>query len=319
MQSLKEKYADYFKVGVAINDATIISHEHLIKKHFNSATCDYAMKYGAICDIYGNYHFESADRLYGFCCENNIQMRGHNLIWNYDIPADEFRKRSNADVLECMEEHMRIMAERYPQVYCWDVINEAISARTCDYTRNSLWHDKFGDDYFERFYRMASKFSGDIPLYYNDDEETNTQKTRKICETIKRCAVKGIRIDGLGLQCHINVFEPNIDAYQRAMEEYAKLGVKLQITEMDVSVYDYDIGSYEAPPAALIEKQVQVYSDYFKLFREYKDIIEAVTLWAPADDATWLDNYPVTGRKDWPMLFDMNHNPKEAFYRILEF
>jgi endo-1,4-beta-xylanase len=88
---------------------------------------------------------------------------------------------------------------------------------------------------------------------------------------------------------------------------------------MDISIYDYEKGRYQNPPATLIERQAQVYSDYFKMFRDYKDIIETVTLWAVADDATWLDNYPVKNRKDWPMLFDTDRNPKEAFYRILEF
>lgn len=319
MQSLKEKYADYFKVGVSLNESTIISHKDIIKQHFNSATCDYAMKYGAICDIYGNYNFSNADKIYNFCSENNIAMRGHTLIWNYDIPADEFKLLSNKEAFERMEEHMKIMAKRYPSIYCWDVVNEAIIGNKCDLTRNSLWYDKFGSDYFDMFFSMASKTFGNIPLYYNEDEETHVKKVHKICETIKRSLDNGVRIDGLGLQCHINIYEPNVDDYKRALDEYSKLGINIQITEMDVSIYDYEKGRYQNPPANLIERQAQLYSDYFKMFRDYKEIIETVTLWAVADDATWLDNYPVKNRKDWPMLFDIDRNPKEAFYRILEF
>ena len=319
MLSLKEKYAEYFKVGVALYEKTIITHKDLILKHFNSATCAFAMKYGIICDLYGNYHFDSADKLYNFCCNNNIKMRGHNFIWNYDIPANEFVKLSSNAVLERMETHMRVMAEKYPLIYCWDVVNEAISQFKCDLTRNNLWYDKFGANYLDIFFAMADQYYKNISLYYNEDEETIISKVHKICETINRCRDKGIRIDGLGLQCHINIYEPKIDDYKRAIEEYSKLGVQLQITEMDVSVYDYEKGSYDNPPAVLIEKQAQVYSDYFKMFRDYKDLIETVTFWAAADDDTWLDNYPVKDRKDWPMLFDVNHEPKEAFYRITDF
>ncbi|HCM14188.1 MAG TPA: 1,4-beta-xylanase, partial [Lachnospiraceae bacterium] len=47
--------------------------------------------------------------------------------------------------------------------------------------------------------------------------------------------------------------------------------------------------------------------------------IECVTLWGVADDYTWLDNFPARNRKNWPLLFDEENNPKEAFYRIINF
>ncbi len=40
--------------------------------------------------------------------------------------------------------------------------------------------------------------------------------------------------------------------------------------------------------------------------------VTGVTMWGVADDITWLDNNPVSGRKNWPLLFDEFH----VFYRF---
>jgi endo-1,4-beta-xylanase len=55
------------------------------------------------------------------------------------------------------------------------------------------------------------------------------------------------------------------------------------------------------------------------LFREYKNVITGVTFWGVADDMTWLDYFPVPGRKNWPLLFDENHEEKQAFRNITDF
>ena len=105
-----------------------------------------------------------------------------------------------------------------------------------------------------------------------------------------------------------------------AFEKYSKLGLKLQNTEMDVSVFAHDnLDKLEKPSEKILELQAKVYGDVFVIFRDYKDIIDNVTLWGVADDETWLDHFPVHNRKNWPLLFDERHQPKEALLRIMDF
>lgn len=63
----------------------------------------------------------------------------------------------------------------------------------------------------------------------------------------------------------------------------------------------------------------QLYKEVFRVLRNYKNVITGVTFWGIADDATWLDYWPIRGRKDYPLLFDINHNPKKAFWEIIKF
>ena len=92
------------------------------------------------------------------------------------------------------------------------------------------------------------------------------------------------------------------------------MGLEVQITELDVSLYDWsDQGNFGVAPPELLEKQAERYRQIFDLFRRYRGVITGVTVWGPADDRTWRDNFPVRGRKDWPLLFDMNHRLKTLF------
>jgi len=67
------------------------------------------------------------------------------------------------------------------------------------------------------------------------------------------------------------------------------------------------------------QQQIAAYERYFLTFRNFKENVTGVTFWGLADDKTWLDNFPVAGRKNYPLLFDENLNPKQAYFEIIDF
>ncbi|AZK46397.1 endo-1,4-beta-xylanase [Paenibacillus lentus] len=157
-------------------------------------------------------------------------------------------------------------------------------------------------------------------LFYNDYNESNPLKREKIYRLLQLLLDQGAPIHGVGLQAHWNLYGPSLDDIRAAIEKYASLGLQLQLTELDVSMFAFDdkrTDLKEAPPE-LIELQAQRYEQLFKLLKEYRDVISSVTFWGAADDYTWLDNFPVCGRKNWPFLFDEHHQPKPAFHRVAE-
>lgn len=109
----------------------------------------------------------------------------------------------------------------------------------------------------------------------------------------------------------------------RKSEKYrlAELDLQVQITEPDISMFQFYDHSCDkkAPSKEMLDTQVKYFSDLFAIFREYKDIITGITFWGVADDYTWLDDFPVSARKNWPLLFDEKLQPKKAFYVITEF
>jgi endo-1,4-beta-xylanase len=321
MIGLKDKYKDYFKIGAAVNTRTIETHAELLKEHFNSLTCENETKFASIQKEENNFNFMRADKIVQFARSNGFAMRGHTFTWHNQTPKWIFENASKEILLERLKNHMQIVGKRYEKdFYCWDVVNEAIEDKTDIFMRKSPWLEIIGEDFMDYAFRFAKEILPTTDLYYNDYNESMDSKRDKIYTAVKGMLDRGVPVDGVGLQCHWSIYHPPIDQIRRAIEKYAMLGLKLQVTEMDISVYRHDDPErIEKPTAQMLELLAKAYGDSFALFREYKDIIDNVTLWGVADDETWLDNFPVHNRKNWPLLFDEAHQPKEALLRIMDF
>ena len=318
--SLREIYKDYFNIGAAVNPPVIESHKELILQHFNSLTCENEMKFGNIHPEENRYNFEPADKVYNFAKENNMLIRGHALVWHWEIPEWLFQNTSREIALARLEEHTKTLAERYPDIYAWDVLNEGLNDGEELY-RNTPWLETVGEDYFEKVFETAGKCLKNAALFYNDYNEFDPIKREKYIRKIKEMRKAGAPVSGVGLQCHLGLNHAvDFGEFRRGMEEYAKLGLKIHITELDVSLYpmeDKDI--HTAPTFEQYKQQVKVYKELFKVLREYRNEIETVTFWGAADDVTWLNYFPVKGRKNGGLLFDEEHEPKEAIYAICDF
>ncbi len=321
MVGLKDKYKDYFKIGAAVSTRTVETHAELLKAHFNSLTCENETKFVSIQAKEDSYNFKKADKIVQFARDNDMAMRGHTFTWHNQTPKWVFEDADKELVLSRLRKHMEIVGRRYEKdFYCWDVVNEAIEDKTDLFLRVSPWTEIVGEDFMDYSFRLAKEILPETELFYNDYNETDPVKRDKIYEAVKGMLDRGVPVDGVGLQCHWNIHKPSMDQIKRAIEKYADLGLKLHVTEMDISLFAHDDKSgVDKPTEKMLEMQAKVYGDAFALFRDYKGIIENVTLWGVADDVTWLSNFPVWNRKNWPLLFDDNHQPKEAFMRLMDF
>ena len=152
-------------------------------------------------------------------------------------------------------------------------------------------------------------------LFYNDYHETVPVKRERIYALVKRLIERGTPIHGIGLQAHWNIHEPSLEDIKIAIERYAELGLQLQFTELDLSMFKEGDKRTDVkrPTEEMIEQQCLQYERIFNLFRSYKDVVSGVTFWGAADDYTWLDYE----RKTWPLLFNDRHEPKPCFWSVV--
>ena len=112
-------------------------------------------------------------------------------------------------------------------------------------------------------------------------------------------------IDGVGMQSHISMSYPTIDLYKSAMQQYADLGLEIQVTELDVS----EKSNEYADQLALAQR----YQDVFKMYKEMKDSgvnLSAVVLWGITDSTSWIGGYP--------LLFDKDYQAKPSYYAVID-
>lgn len=322
---LKEIFADDFKIGAAVNPLTIQSQEHLLAHHFNSITAENEMKFISVHPEEKVYTFDAADRLVTFARKHEMAMRGHTLVWHNQTPDWLFHNNDGSPVsrealLERLREHMQVVVGRYKQdIYAWDVVNEVIADEGEELLRSSKWLDIIGPDFINKAFQFAHEADPKAMLFYNDYNESHPHKRDKIYKLIRSLLDQGVPLHGVGLQAHWNLHDPSLDDIRAAIEKYAALGLQLHLTELDISIFRFDDHrtDLKSPPEELMEKQAELYGAVFKLLREYRKEVSSVTFWGAADDYTWLDNFPVHGRKNWPFLFDEQHQPKSSFWSLV--
>jgi len=323
--SLHEAFAKEFPIGAAVSPVILDSTGSLIARHYNSLTAENDMKPIELQPEENFFTFEKADRIVRFAKEHGMRLRGHTLVWHNQTPDWMFEGKNgepaDRELLLCrMKLHIDTVVGRYRgDVYCWDVVNEAIQDKEGDLLRQSRWLELVGEDYIQKAFEYAHAADPHALLFYNDYHETVPTKREKIYKLVKELLDRGTPIHGIGLQAHWNIYEPSIEDIRVAIERYASLGLPLHITELDLPMFGNDDKRREVmkPTEAMIEQQAKHYEQIFNLFRSYKDVITNVTFWGVADDYTWLDYFPGKERKTWPFLFNDQHEPKPCFWGVI--
>lgn len=348
-RGLKDYYKNYFPIGVAVNMAAINGPEAaLISREFNSVTPENDMKMGLIHPSEHQYNWTKADAIVEFAQKHHMRIRGHNLLWHNQAPPWMFRDSSGNLVtkqvlLQRLKEHITTVVKRYKgKIYAWDVVNEAVDDNAGNYLRNSLWYQICGEDFIPKAFEYAHEADPDAKLFYNDYNSEIPAKRDKICRLLKSLIDAKVPIDGVGLQGHWNMTNPKPALIREAIDKYAALGIKIQITELDITVRSKQpvngAGVVQAPVDSgytpqLAQQQASRYQSVFKIFRDYRKIITGVTFWNVSDKYSWLDSRggglaggaaagrPVarTVLKAYPLLFDVNLQRKQAYWSVANF
>ena len=343
--SLKDAYSDYFKIGCACTGSEFAqgATKDLIKKHYNSLTLGNELKPDSVLDqaLSQKYVAETgddtmpqislneADEMLKFAGENKIPVRGHVLVWHSQTPDWFFKENfdpngawvSKDKMTKRLENYIKTVMETlkkdYPDVefYAWDVVNEAASdagtirdaGSNNEVDGQSAWVKVYGDQsYIPLAFEFAKKYApAGCKLFYNDYNEYSPNKQAYIISDILKPLVEKNLIDGVGMQSHISMSYPTIDLYKSAMQQYADLGLEIQVTELDVS----EKSNEYANQLALAQR----YQDVFKMYKEMKDSgvnLSAVVLWGITDSTSWIGGYP--------LLFDKDYQAKPSYYAVID-
>ena len=325
--TLAKAYEKYFKIGAATSPREFPSHANLLRTQFNSMSPENQMKFGPLHPEKDVWNFDPADQLVSFARENGMVFRAHAPVWHggtnpWIFENDAGGEVSREELLERLEEQFTVFAARYGDlVQYWDVVNEAIDDDPAKpVLRETNWLRILGEDYLATAFKLAKKVAPNVQLFYNDYDEWLPHKREKICKLLKKLQDEGAPVEGFGMQSHMSIYNVDIDDVKRSIEAFAAFGVRLHVTELDISLYDPKDRSLPAPLLTdeMFERQAQLYIDLFKVYREYSDVIDNVTTWGVADDYTWLNYWPVRGRTNYPLLFYADHRPKPFVQEIIE-
>jgi len=341
---LKDVFKDDFYIGAALSLNQISGNEPeaiaLVEKQFNSITPENILKWEEVHPEPNKYNFAPADRYVAFGQKNKMFVVGHTLVWFYQTPDWVFQDESGKPLsrealLKRMKEHIFAVMGRYKgRIHGWDVVNEAITAD--GQFRKCKWLEIIGEDYVLKAFEYARQADPSAQLYYNEYDLVKQPKCEAVIRLIRDLQSKGVRIDGIGIQGHWFLDYPSIEELETSILALSKLGLKLMVTEMDIGVLPFypvdsklvDISSFapemqkkhnpypDGLPDSVQKELANRYAELFSLFHKHRDKFSRVTFWAVHDGQSWRSYMPISGRADYPMLFDRHCKPKPAFYAV---
>lgn len=332
---LKDVVGNKFLVGAALNvrqsSGADTSSLKIVKRHFNSIVAENCMKSEKIQLREGEFFFDEADKFVNFGIENNMSIIGHCLIWHSQCPdwffVDDKGNNVSAEKLkQRMKTHISTVVGRYKgKIKGWDVVNEAI-VEDGSY-RKSKFYEILGEEFIPLAFQYAHEADPDAELYYNDYGMNVKGRRDGVVKLIRSLKAKGIRIDAVGMQGHMGMDYPDINEFEESMLAFAAEGVKVMITEWDMSALPTARQSANISDTVAFRKSLNPYPDalpdsvntawnrrmdeFFTLFEKHSDIVTRVTAWGVSDGDSWKNDFPVRGRKDYPLLFDRDYQPKK--------
>jgi endo-1,4-beta-xylanase len=336
---LKTIFKNDFLIGAALNESQFTEQNapavDLIKKQFNSISPENVLKWESVHPAADRYAFELPDRYVKFGEKNGMFVIGHTLVWHNQTPKWVFEDNAGKPVdretlLKRMHEHIRAVVGRYKgRIKGWDVVNEAVDEDGS--LRQSKWLKIIGEDYLVKAYQFAHEADPEAELYYNDFSLENKAKRAGALALVRKLQASGVNISAVGLQGHYKMDWPSAKEIRETISDFAKLGVKVNITELDVDVLPAATRAQGAEVSMNFQLQAQLnpftnglpiraqaalakrYAEIFAVLEKQHEHIQRVTFWGVTDADSWLNTWPVRGRTNHPLLFDRDGKPKLAF------
>lgn len=332
--TLKKAFEGKFFIGAAINaDQAALKNKdevNLITHQFNSIVNENCLKHEEVHPNQEEYSFEDGDNFVTLGEKNNMFIVGHTLVWHSQAAPWLFVDNANNPVsrdtlINRMKHHIYTVAGRYKgRINGWDVVNEAISDTKG--LRKSQWLDIIGEDFITLAFQFAHEADPKAELYYNDYNLYDPRKREDAITLIKSLQAAGCKVDGIGMQGHYGLDSPDLKELENSIIAFSELGIKVMITELDVSVLPFPGGDLTAEiskkyqssseynpytdglPESMEKKLSERYEDIFRILLKHSDKISRVTFWGANNGNSWKNNWPITGRTDYPLLFDRNNN-----------
>ncbi len=323
LRTYAEKAGKYIGTCVSLYDGKMnVDDENdektqLLAQQFNMVVCENEMKFDATEPSQGEFNYYNGDRLVTFAQKHNMRVRGHALVWHSQVPtwlsSDGKKNDKNftqQQLLDIMKNHIdNVMPHWKGKVAEWDVCNEVLDddqsiVRTdpngYKLRASSVWNYA-GEDYVAQAFKWAHEADPDAQLILNDYgvEFQGQAKAEAFYNLAKHLKDSGVPIDGVGLQCHLDVGKVDADKLKATIDRFNAIGLRCIITELDLGMTDSEAN------------RLQQAKDFYNIAKAAmeSDNCNELMIWGMTDAMTWR-----SGKN--PLLYDSSLNPKSAYYGV---
>jgi endo-1,4-beta-xylanase len=297
-----------FYIGAAampnFYDVTEPEYPEVLAREFNMIVAENIMKWAALSNERGKYSFSAADAMVRFAQQNKMAMRGHTLVWHESLPQYVRGIKDKNLMRNVLRQQVQTVATHFKgKIVAWDVINEAI-LEDGSY-RKTPFYNVLGEEFIAHLFQWAREADPKAKLFYNDyNTEGINPKSDAVYAMVKNLKAKGVPIDGVGFQSHVDTnFNAQNAQMQKNLQRFRDLGLEVQLTEVDVQLRG------NAPQAERLAAQARVYRELLQTCLAVQ--CNAFLTWGFTDAYSWRS-------AQQPLLFDSSYLPKPAYFALLE-
>lgn len=298
--------------GFAVTSGDLIQHPNvdIVAENATMIVSENNMKCGNLRPNRRFWNWSDVDNLMEFAQKNDITVKFHTLFWHQQNPPFISNLTTGEEALVAMDEHIQTVMERYRgKVKVYDVVNEMFNE---DGTmRETIWYNLIGPEYIEHALRKARECDPNAKLYLNEynNENLGYAKSEALYNLVKDYKKRGVPIDGIGMQLHLDGTQPlNEDAIRENIRRYAELGIEISFSEIDVRIPSSDPKSHE-------KAQGDIYCALLKMALDEPNV-KSYIMWGYSDNGSWIPGtFPTFG---YALPFDYNRNPKPVYAAMVE-
>ena len=296
-------------IGFHIQGGTETERE-LALEH-GAATTNHGISWNVLEPSPNDYDFRFADAAAQWAGEHDLHVTAMHFAWDQalldDVPDWVLDIDDATELRGVLERRAATIFGRYPDIDRIVVVNEPL-----DVLGPSLYANHFfnvlGPDYIAELFGIVSAAApSSTELILNENLiEYSQPKADALVALVSDLVEHGAAIDGVGLQSHLLLGEPDWRRYRTTMEQIAALDLDIHVTEFDAPV----------EPALPDRLNVQA--------QRYHEAVSAClavtrcrsfTFWGVTDAHTWIDDFIGPGLD--PLLFDADGSGKPAFLSVV--
>lgn len=302
-----------FYIGPAFNIFAFkgeSDYRDTLKREFNILVPENIFKWEEIHPERNRYEFTGQDAMVDFAIENKMKIRGHVLVWHFQLP--NWLKNgtfTRDEAIAILRDHIMTVAGRYKgKIMAWDVVNEGLSYESPTLRTDSFWYQAIGPDYIKLAFQFAHEADPGALLYYNETgaEGPWVEKAEAVYNLVQALKNEGVPIHGVGLQFHEEDGFRIRAEHNTNLKRLTALGLEVSVTESDVRM-----------------RTPTTEGDLVRQAVSYRDIIDfslsdtnsaAFLTWGFTDKHSWIPFF-FQGMGD-ALIFDAGYKPKPAYFAL---
>jgi endo-1,4-beta-xylanase len=311
--------------GIELGNFAILTHlkdpnyDHILSTQYNVALIDNTPNWyftdGGMRPSPTTYDFHNMDTVVAYAQQHKMTMQAHHLLWGEEKWLPPWLKDhayTHDQYMSFIHDHISNVAGRYAgQIQQWTVVNEAFTRGQHKFGLSDWWadHTGGGTGYIDQAFIWAHEADPNAKLILNDfGNEAENSVSDAMYVYIKSAKARGVPIDGLGMQMHIDANSvPKKEAVIKNMQRFAAIGVSIYVTEFDVNM-----SGVFAPQSVRMEKEATIYHDMMRACIESK-VCHSFSQLGITDAETWYNYMGPTSANAAPLMFDKQYRPKPAF------